>query len=311
MKDLSVLIPARNEQFLKRTIDDVLLNMRADTEIIAVCDGGWPTEPIPDHPRVTLVYHAQARGQRQAVNLAAKLSKAKFIMKLDAHCSVAPGFDAQLIKDYEEGQTVIPRMFNLHAFDWVCVECDTHTYQGPKPKTCEKCNCPNIIMNVVWKPRLSRKSDYARFDRDLHFQYWRGYSNETNETMCFVGACFFMSRARYWELDGLDESHGSWGQMGVEMSCKTWLSGGRLVVNKNTWFAHLFRTQEGFRFPYPMSGDEQDRARKYSQWLWNLEQPDQLPHWEKAVRPLSWIVDKFAPVPEWSNEQKEILYGTR
>jgi hypothetical protein len=83
------------------------------------------------------------------------------------------------------------------------------------------------------------------------------------------------------------------------MSCKTWLSGGRLVVNKNTWFAHLFRTQEGFRFPYPISGDEQERARKYSQWLWNLEQPDQLPRWEKAVRPLSWIVDKFAPVPDW------------
>jgi glycosyltransferase involved in cell wall biosynthesis len=292
MRDLSVLIPARNEQFLKRTIDDVLANMRADTEIIVVCDGGWPTEPTPDHPRVTLVYHAQARGQRQAVNLAAKLSKAKFVMKLDAHCSVAEGFDVQLIKDYEEGQTVIPRMFNLHAFDWVCPH--ARVYQGPKP-TC----CNDVQMEVIWKPRLSRKSDYARFDKDLHFQYWRGYSNDTNETMCFVGACFFMSRERYWQLDGLDEGHGSWGQMGVEMSCKTWLSGGRLVVNKNTWFSHLFRTQEGFRFPYPISGDEQERARKYSQWLWNLEQPDQLPRWDKAVRPLSWIVDKFAPVPEW------------
>ena len=39
MKDLSILIPARNEQFLKRTIDDILENIEADTEIIAVLDG--------------------------------------------------------------------------------------------------------------------------------------------------------------------------------------------------------------------------------------------------------------------------------
>jgi glycosyltransferase involved in cell wall biosynthesis len=301
MRDLSVLIPARNEQFLKRTIDDVLANMRTDTEIIAVLDGQWAEPAIPDHPRVTLVYHAQARGQRQAVNLAAKLSNAKYIMKLDAHCSVAEGFDLALMDDCEHDWTVIPRMYNLHVFDWVCMACGNRTYQGGKPATCEKCSFRDFRMDMVWKPRWNRRSDFMRFDGNLHFQYWRDYEKrpeaqgEICDLMCFVGACFFMERSRFWELGGLDEEHGSWGQMGVEISCKSWLFGGRLVVNKKTWFAHLFRTQPGFGFPYNISHAEQERAREYSRDLWLNDK------WPGAVRPFEWLIEKFAPVPDWES----------
>jgi hypothetical protein len=108
-----------------------------------------------------------------------------------------------------------------------------------------------------------------------------------------------MSRERYWQLDGLDEGHGSWGQMGVEVSCKSWLSGGRMVVNKNTWFSHLFRTQPGFGFPYPMSGAAQDKAREYSREMWRWKDIEQMSKWDKAVRPLKWLIEKFAPVPGW------------
>jgi glycosyltransferase involved in cell wall biosynthesis len=330
MRELSVLIPARNEQFLKNTIEDVLSHIEADTEIICVCDGGWPLESIPDHPRLTLVYHAQARGQRAAVNLAAKLSNAKYIMKLDAHCSVAKGFDAQLIKDYQDGQTVVPRMFTLHVFDWVCSTCGKRIYQGGYPGACIKrddfgneievngCQGKEFKQEMVWKRRRNKRTDFAYFDRTLHYRpNWREYelrptaAGEIDDVMCFVGACFFMPRERYWQLDGLDEKHGSWGQMGVELSCKTWLSGGQLVVNKKTWFAHLFRTRpnEDFGFPYNNPAGDQEKAREYSRWLWNLEQPDQLPKWDKAIYPLQWVVDKFAPVPEWSTEG--VLHGTR
>lgn len=281
--------------FLKRTIDDVLLHTEADTEIIAICDGEWPNPPIPDHPRVTLVYHAKARGQRQAVNLAARMSKAKYIMKLDAHCSVEQGFDRKLIEAYKEGQTVIPRMYNLHAFDWVC-ECGHREYQDKDPIHCGK----KMQMEMIWRPRWHKRTDFARFDKDLRFQYWYRYDNMDKEVLCFVGAAFFMSRQRYWELDGLDEKHGSWGQMGVEISLKTWLSGGQQVVNKDTWFAHLFRTTQWFTFPYQNQTKDQERAQEYSKELWNLNRPTELPKWNKAIHPLQWVVDKFAPVPEWN-----------
>lgn len=154
---------------------------------------------------------------------------------------------------------------------------------------------------MVWQPRMRRRTDFARFDRDLHFQYWRAYEKRPEaqgdiaDVMCSVGACWFMRRERFWEMGGCDEGHGSWGQMGVEFACKAWLSGGRQVVNKKTWFSHMFRTQPGFGFPYHLSGSDVDRARAYSHWLWGGG------NWPQAVHPLPWLIEKFAPVPGWED----------
>ena len=99
MRDLSVIIPGRNEEFLQKTIENVLENIQSDTEIIAICDGYWPDPPVLDHPRVIVVHHTDPIGQRAATNEGARISQAKFVMKLDAHCAVDKGFDAKLIKD--------------------------------------------------------------------------------------------------------------------------------------------------------------------------------------------------------------------
>jgi glycosyltransferase involved in cell wall biosynthesis len=95
--DLSVLIPARNEMFLAKTVEDVLAHARGETEVIVVLDGAWADPPIADHPRVTVLHRPEAVGQRAATNLAAKLSTARYVMKLDGHCSVADGFDVDLV----------------------------------------------------------------------------------------------------------------------------------------------------------------------------------------------------------------------
>lgn len=309
MTDLSILIPARNEIFLSKTIENILENIRGDTEIIAVLDGAWADPVIHDNERVTILYHSKSIGQRAATNEAARLSRAKYVMKVDAHCAFAEGFDVALIKDCEPDWTVIPRMYNLHAFDWKCSNCQQQTYQGAKPETCSRCGHSNFEMVVIWLPRMSRRTDFARFDKDLHFQYWRDYekrdaaAGDIADVMCCVGAAWMMERERYWELDGMDESHGSWGQMGVELACKSWLSGGRQVVNKKTWFAHMFRTQPGFTFPYSITIQDQERARKHSHQLWNLRDPERIPNWAKAKYPLQYILDKFSPIPEWSDHE--------
>ncbi len=311
--DLSVLIPARNEMFLSQTVQNVLDNIEGNTEIIVVCDGNWPDPPIPVDPRVTVKHHAEAIGQRAATNEAARLSSAKFIMKLDAHCAVDKGFDVKLMANCEYDWTIVPRQYNLHAFDWQCQRCLTRTYQGPTPRKCQKCNRETSFERViVWMRRESRKTDAWRFDRDLHFQYFPEFSKraeaqcDLSPTMSLLGACWFLHRERYWELDGLDEAHGSWGQMGTEIACKTWLSGGQILTNKKTWFAHMFRTQGGdFGFPYPMTGTDQEKARKHSRNVWLNNK------WPKAKHNLEWLVEKFKPVPGWHETvSKGIVYYT-
>jgi len=299
--DLSIIIPARNEQFLARTIEDIMEKKRGKTEVIAICDGYWPDPVIPDYRNVHVIHYTESIGQRAATNKGVLLSNAKFIMKCDAHCCFDEGFDIKLMQDCEYDWTVVPTMYNLHVFDWKCKKCGNQTYQGPIPKKCEKCKAEgkpeNFEMVMIWQPRWSRKSNFMRFDNNLRFQYWGSYNDRKEsktdiaDLMCCIGAAWFMHRDRYWDIDGMDETHGSWGQMGVELACKTWLSGGRMVVNKKTWFSHLFRTQPGFGFPYPNPGVE--RARQISRELWLNNK------WPKAKYPLSWLIKKFWPIPDW------------
>src|SRR5215216_5294917 len=137
--ELSILIPARNEEWLGRTIQDVLDHTTDACEIISVLDGAWPVEPLPSHPRVTLIHNSISIGQRAAQNQAARISKARFICKMDAHVAIDKDFDQKLIQAYEPRTVVVPRLFNLHVFDWKCRRCGLRTYQGPKPTRCSAC----------------------------------------------------------------------------------------------------------------------------------------------------------------------------
>jgi hypothetical protein len=315
---LSVLIPARNEEWLNRTVSDVLTNLRSDTEVIVVLDGEWPVVPLDHHPRLQVVKLQKSIGQRAATNLAAKISTADYVMKLDAHCQVSEGFDTSLLAAAERlGHDVcqIPAQYNLHAFDWVCS--DGHrVYQGPtptqgctwKPKGAKDedpiCGKP-ASREIIWKKRDGRLTTAWRFDKELHFQYWGKYADQHQEVihpvMSCLGACWFVHRDHFLSLGGLDEQHGSWGQMGTELACKYWLSGGAMMVNKHAWFAHLFRTQGGdFSFPYPLSGAEQEAARKHSAWLWKAG------NWPLAKFNLRWLVEKFNP-PDWKKADIDAL----
>ena len=304
--DLSILIPARSEMFLARTVEELLKNIRGNTEIIVGLDGEWANPPVKDHERVTVVYFGTSQGQRAATNRLCEMSRAKYIMKIDAHCTVDEGFDVKMMSEMQDNYTMIPNLYNLYGFDWVCP--DGHRrYQGPSGP-CKDCGKPTT-RDVIWKPRLSRKSEFYRFDTTLHFQYHGARKKQVPvddvlvDTMSAQGSCFMLTRAKYWELNICDEAHGSWGQQGTEIACKTWLSGGRLVTNRKTWYAHLFRTQGGdFSFPYPQSGKQVEAARKYSKKLF-LDNT-----WDKQIYPLSWLIEKFKPLPEWHEDKgKDVL----
>ena len=308
MPDLSVLIPSRSEPWLKNTVEDILKNARADTEVIVILDGAWPVEPLAQHEKVTLVYHPKSVGQRAATNEAARLSNAKYVAKCDAHVSFAEGFDVELIKGAQElgpDVTQIALQRNLHVFNLVCEDqkCDWSSYQCPTPKECPKCKGGKFRKELVWQPRRGVKTYAWRFDETLHFQYANDMGQRPHlkhgdfiDTMSCLGAFFFMERERFWKLDGMDEGHGSWGGYGTELGCKSWLSGGRMVTNTRTHFAHLFRTSGGdLSFPYEIHGSDQEKARVYSRKLWLNNA------WPGQVRPLSWMLNYFWPVSGWSD----------
>ena len=303
---LSVIIPARQEMFLKRTVEDILKNMRGNTEVIACLDGEWADPPLEDHPKVHIIHHSKSIGQRAITNEGVRISRAKYIMKVDAHCCFDEGFDVKLMTDMQDNWTVVPLMKNFHVFDWVCKKCGDRRYQGPTPTSCPKCeNTTDFEREIIWFGKNNPQSTSYCFDSEPHFQYFRefkgrpGGQGDITETMSLQGSCFMVTRDKYIELDLSDEAFGSWGSQGIEVAVKTWLSGGRVVCNHKTWYGHLFRTQgNDFGFPYEISGRQVERAKKRARDLFFNNK------WEKQIYPLSWLVDKFWPVPGWSDDAR-------
>jgi len=316
MRDLSILIPARCEEFLKTTIEDFLKNREADTEIIATLDGEWVEPQLDHHDRVSVIYVNKSVGQRAATNLAAKLSKAKYVMKLDAHCSFDKGFDRKMLEAFKktgDDVTMLPIMRNLWAFDWKCHRCGWKKYQNPPPKRCGGCNDSRYLRKkIMWVGKHNPQSTSYCFDSTPKFRYFEDWKHrpqykknkkekKLTETMSIQGSCFMSERKRYWDLKLCDESLGSWGNQGIEVACKSWLSNGKVMVNHNTWYGHLFRTNAKFSFPWPVSGrDQRDTKANVRKIIWEGKLSEQ-------KKPLSWLVEKFWPVPGWTEEDLEKL----
>ncbi|MBU1110789.1 glycosyltransferase family 2 protein [Patescibacteria group bacterium] len=308
MYDLSILIPARNEEFLVRTIDDILQHIEGNTEIIVGCDGNWPATPIKDNPRVTVVHVSESIGQRAMTNQLCRLSKAKYVMKVDAHCAFDQGFDVKLMADMHDDWTVAPIMRNLHAFNWKCKNGHTR-YQSPSG-VCKVCGEPTE-KDVVWIAKTNPSSTSYCFDPEPHFQYFNDCKNrqwykdqgDLTESMSLQGSCFMLTRDKYWELNICDENFGNWGSQGIEVACKTWLSGGRVIINHKTWYAHLFRTQGGdFGFPYLLGQGQISNAKKTAREMFFDGR-------FKGERPISWLVEKFWPVPKWTEDDLKKIGG--
>jgi hypothetical protein len=298
MKELSILIPARNEMFLAKTIEDILEHMEADTEILVGLDGVWADPAIPQHDRVTVLYYPESIGQRAMTNQLCRLAQGKYVMKVDAHCSFRQGFDKSMIKAFRktgDNVVMVPTMRNLHAFNWVCA--DGHSrYQSPSGP-CKECG-KETVRDVVWIAKERPESNSYCFDATPHFQYFNDFTKrkeykdqlegKITETMSLQGSLFMLTKDKYWELNICDENFGSWGSQGIEVACKMWLSGGRVLVNQRTWYAHLFRTQGGdFSFPYPQSQVKVDEAKNKAKEMFFKQ------NWEL---PISWLVEKFWPV---------------
>jgi len=157
---------------------------------------------------------------------------------------------------------------------------------------------------MMWVGKNNPQSVSYCFDPIPHFQYFEEYKHREpfitdkkekryTETMSLQGSCFMCSRENYWKYEMCDEKAGSWGNQGIELALSTWLCGRKVLVNHATWYAHMFRTQGGdFSFPYHQGGRQVQKTKDYiKDKFWNMKHPLQ-------IHPVSWLIERFAPVME-------------
>lgn len=276
---LSVAITACNEPYLQRTIDSVFEKARGELEVIAVLDGYRPE--IKEHKDLTLIYHPEPHGQRHSINEASKLARGKYFMKLDAHCIMDEGYDLKLKEVCQPDWTIIPRRHGVIEDRWK---------RRPGRVDYMRLTCPDEPGDLGL--RAKAWPEYRRRGRD-----------PIDDVMTCQGSGWFQYLERFRELGCLDEGHGHWGAMGCEVGNKTWLSGGRLIVCKSTWYAHWQRGRKHTRNDikttsrfYYLPRQVVKDAHKYAKDLWFNNK------WSGQKLPFVWLLEKFWPVPGWSEE---------
>jgi len=261
---LSVVIPSRNEVYLKNTINDLLNKSLQDIEIIAVLDGYWPSkEDLVEDPQVHYIHFTDPRGMRNAINTAVSLSSGEYILKTDAHCMFSEDYDVALLNNCDDTTVMVPRRYALDPVNWRIKE-------NPKYPV-----------------------DYMYLDKNFTGQVWHEKNKDKSlstkmidDLMSSQGSCWFMKRSYYDYLELMDEdSYGTFAKEFQEIGLKAWLSGGRVVVNKYCWYAHFHKTESR---GYSLSSKESQKAEEYVK-KWRDK------GWSKQVKPLSWLFDKFSP----------------
>jgi hypothetical protein len=218
---------------------------------------------------------------RWGINSCVALARGKYIMKTDDHCMFAGGFDQQLIKDHVYNNWVqIPRRYALDAENW---------------KIEENKKYPIDYMYIDF-PLKGKEHDDG-----MHGVPWKKVRDiNIDETPSMQGSCYFMQKDYFDNfLHGLsEEGYGQFAQESQEIGFKTWLSGGKLVVNKNTWYAHLHKGKRyGRMYNFP-GGTIEASSWSAEHWL-NDREP-------KMIHKFEWFIDeKFPDMPTWPKDWKE------
>lgn len=296
---LSIIIPSRSPQYLRKTTDDLLDKAKGEVEIIVVLDGIWPEEhEMPrNDARIIIIHHGSVHsspGMRESINTGVLASKGEYIMKIDEHCMVDEGYDVKLIEDCGDNTVVIPRRYRLEPDTWTIIEDGRppidymmvdYPYQRPNDKTCG-------LHGSEWKQRYKDRLDVL-----------------IDDTPTMQGSCYFMKRS-YWDTlfpDGLStEKYGPFTQEAQEISMAAWLSGGRVIVNKKTWYAHYHKGKRGKgygfsnqQYEFHMKWNEKGRLYCIDYWM----------NTKEYMHDFEWFINHFTfngqLPPTWMENWKE------
>jgi glycosyltransferase involved in cell wall biosynthesis len=256
---LSVIIPDYKDPLLHKTIDSLLDNSELgdQLEVIAILDGCWSAQPFRDDPRIKVIHLGKNRGMRGAINAGIRIASGEFLMRTDEHCMFAQGYDRIMTESCQPNWIMTARRYFLDPVRWAVMDIP--------PVDCER-----LVIQGGQK---------------FSGQRWDSRSKELVnemliESMAMQGSMWLMPHAWWDKVIGelQTEGYGPHYQDSHEMVFKTWQNGGKLMVNKNTWFAHKHRS-----FPRTHNGTKENPINAEAGWAYSLKVWGD--YYEKEVKP--------------------------
>ncbi len=305
MAKVSILIPARGESYMNllRTLDSIQENATGEYEVIVGFDGGPGSKDmlnmVENYRNIKIIDFPEVVGIKTNINAMAAMATGKYIYKSDAHCRFSKGFDEILQQGMEDDWIVMPR-FKIIKDDWSIQERDGQEEFYDYFYLC----CPftdpkgfRFKAGGHWKERTGIRLPVLGIE-DIRLA-------PVDETPQIHGSGWFMTKDRYFELGGFPnvDVYGH-AQEPIWLAMKNWMAGGKVMVNKNCWYAHLH--QQGNKRGYHMDKAQEDRSYKLAADFFVGDKWDDT--WPKKIMTFEQFVDKFMPMPGWLDDWKDILH---
>lgn len=200
-------------------------------------------------------YDSKDEGHRVLTNRLAKRANGEYLLRLDAHCALSPEWDIRMKDSCKENTVVVPILSGLDVSSW------------------------------KWKDVHAGLVVLDKQMRNVYPMMWKDIEERDTEedTLSLIG-CAYMVRKE--DFDPLNESYGKWGAAGLELSFRTWLTGGRVLVRTDVICGHLFRP-EG-KTPFGVDLNVLNNTYLRIGRLWRDQRG------KGQTRPLSWLIGKFA-----------------
>lgn len=224
---LSIVIPSFKDPYHEKTVEDIFKNSELgdDLEVISVLDGYWPSWEVKDDPRRIFLHLGKNRGMREAINAGVAIARGEFFMRLDEHCCFGKGFDRILTRDCKENEVMTATRYFLDPEKWEVMDLPSIQH--------ERLDITNVSETV----------------RKFHGKQWKERDEQQrgvmlSETLAMQGSMWIAHREFFLKTVGelQTEGYGPLIQDSVEVTMKYWKAGGKLILNKYTWFAHKHRS---------------------------------------------------------------------
>lgn len=214
-----MIIPARQEPYINKTIRSLYDNASGLIEVIVVLDG----EAAEIDERAKVIFHPKPTGRRICMNEAAAIARGEYLLHIDAHCSMTPGWDKKLSESCGKEDVVVSLISSM----------DENT----------------------WKIKPKHTYTFVYLDENLIERWWGKYKRlqeceVIEETMALTGCGWMIRKNYYWELGGCDESLGELGHLGPEWALKVWCNGGKLLLRTDVYCGHVFACHSTKIQPY-------------------------------------------------------------
>lgn len=307
MKKVSIIIPARGESMenLSRTIRSIQDSATGEYEVLVGYDGKdgsnietAPIQAIFDYSKadLSIVEFPRVVGIKTNINALASMATGKYIYKSDAHCRFGKGFDEILTADMQDDWIMMPR-FKIIKDDWSIQMRDGEEEFYDYFYLC----CPftdprgfRFKAGGHWKERTLLRFPGVIPSSTLEM------GKDIDETPQIHGSGWIMTKDHYFNgLGGFPniDPHGH-AQEPIWLALKNQLMGGKCMVNKKTWYAHLHQSHNSRG--YSMDRHQENLSYKIAAEHFVGNKGNYLHDFE-------WFIEKFYPMPTWEPSWRDQL----